>query len=135
MTTKKHHDTKKSEADVASPEVKTAPEGAVAPMEGNGTTPVPADETAVPVVPVPPPTPRPTAVGGIGSVVAPASSEDLAGVVREASAHPGPVCLIVRNESDAGLVRKMLSGGKYHRGVKIKPNQGVRIMWRAVNNG
>ena len=120
MTAKKHPVEKPVEADVASPEVKSAPEGIA---------PLPADKDAVVA------TPRPTAVGGAGTIVKPPSSDDLKGGLAAAMASGVAVSIIVRNESDASSVRQLLGNGKVRRVVKIKPNQGVRAMWRAIADG
>lgn len=118
MTAKKpHHETKHDEPVADSPEVASAPEGTIA-----------TADVAVPV-------PRPTAVGGAGSIVSTPDAGDLAGIVAAASAHPGNVVIIVTNESDYSAVSRLLTGKhRYRRSVKTNPNQGVRAMWRAMGD-
>ncbi len=94
-----------------------------------------APEAAVKDVPPVIPVQRPTAVGGAGTIVSPPTNDDLAGIVAAAVASGQPATIIVTNESDAQQVRGMVRQNKVRIGVKIKPKQGVRCMWRANPDG
>ncbi len=62
------------------------------------------------------------------------NNDDLASVVADAVRQAGRVTIVVTNEADYSAVWKLLQGTKKSVGVKIKPSQGVRALWRA-NNG
>lgn len=84
----------------------------------------PVAQAARPEVPV---------VGAAGTFAPQVDSTSLSSVVRDAAKHQGAAMISVQSESDAQEVRGMVLGSEHPRIVQVNKRQGVRALWRKMN--